>query len=225
MTTARRPLKSNPKVKAQQSQPKAIAHRPAQQPQQLARQPENKAYVVEVDDLAFEVSDVNPFKTAFFHSIANVKALTAHGQVKVVDGKKKTLAQARGYSRDDLFAIAEIGYHYLFSGGVNLALTLFEGLTAVAPQEAYFALALGLTHDHLQNPNEANRWYSLASELDPSDGRADVNRAELYLERGDKRSARKLLERGAQKARSKGDLSLSRKAMALINHLDRSARS
>jgi Flp pilus assembly protein TadD len=220
MTTARRPQKSNPKVAAHKkdSQPKALAHRPAQAVKQ-----QDKAYVVEVDDLALEVSDVNPFKTAFFNSIAKVKALTAHGQVKVVDGKKRTLANERGYSQDDLFAIAEIGYHYLFSGGLTLALTIFEGLTAVAPKESYFALALGLTHDHLENRNEANKWYKLASDLDPTDGRADVNRAELFLQSGDKASAKKLLSRGAQKARAKGDLTLARKAMALINHLGHAA--
>jgi Flp pilus assembly protein TadD len=220
MTTARRPQKSNPKVAAHKkdSTPKALAHRPAQAP---ARQ--SKAYVVEVEDLALEVSDVNPFKTAFFNSIAKVKALTAHGQVKVVDGKKRTLANARGYGQDDLFAVAEIGYHYLFSGGLTLALTIFEGLTAVAPEEAYFALALGLTHDHLENRSEANKWYKLAAELDPTDGRADVNRAELFLQSGDKASAKKLLARGAQKARAKGDLPLARKAMALINHLGHAA--
>src|SRR5262245_54407830 len=99
MTTARRPQNKK------QTTPKAIAHRPAQQPV-IAKTPENKAYVVEVDDLALEIAEVNPFKTAFFNSIAKVKALTAHNSVKVVDGKKRTLAQARGYSKDDLYAIA-----------------------------------------------------------------------------------------------------------------------
>ncbi len=218
MTTARRPQKSNPKVKSHKKDttPKALAHRPMQAPA-------NKAYVVEVEDLALEVSEINPFKTAFFNSIAKVKALTAHGQMRSVDGKKRTLAQARGYGRDDLFAIAEIGYHYLFSGGLTLALTIFEGLNAVAPDEAYFALALGLTHDHLDQRAEANKWYKLAAELDPTDGRADVNRAELFLQAGDKVSAKKLLSRGAQKARNRGDQPLARKAMALINHLERAA--
>lgn len=218
MTTARRrrAQPSNPKVKAHKNNtsPKAIAHRT---PKAAA----NKAYIVEVDDLALEVSDVNPFKTAFFNSIAKVKALTAHGQVRV--DTKKNLAEVRGYSLEDLYAVAEIGYHYLFAGGLNLSLTIFEGLTAVAPDEAYFALALGLTHDHLDNRGEANRWYKKAAELDPSDGRPDVNRAELYLAAGDRKSAKKLLSRGAKKARVKGDQMLARKAMALINHLERAA--
>lgn len=217
MTTARRrrAQPSNPKVKAHKNNtsPKAIAHRPAQA--------SDKAYIVEVDDLALEVSEVNPFKTAFFNSIAKVKALTAHGQVRV--DTKRSLAEVRGYSLEDLYAIAEIGYHYLFAGGLNLSLTIFEGLTAVAPNEAYFALALGLTHDHLDNRAEANRWYKKAAELDPSDGRADINRAELYLAAGDRKSAKKLLGRGAKKARVKGDQMLARKAMALINHLERAA--
>jgi tetratricopeptide (TPR) repeat protein len=215
MTAARRPAKSNPKVKVHGAESKALARR--------VEKPENKAYIVEVDDLALEVSDVNPFKTAFFNSIAKVKALTAHGQVKVLDNGKKTLAEARGYERDDLYAIAEVGYHYLLSGGLTLSLTIFEGLHAIAPEEAYFALALGLTHDHLDHRTEANRFYKLAAELDPSDGRADINRAELFLQSGDRTSAKKLLTRGAQKARTKGDLPLARKAMALINHIEHRA--
>lgn len=125
-----------------------------------------------------------------------------------------------GYERKDLYAIAEVGYHYLFSGGTDVAQALFEGLVAVAPNESYFALALGLTHDHLGNPREADRWYAYASKVDPTDGRPDVNRAELYLESGDFATAKKLLARGAEKARNRRDAALEKKASSLLQHLD-----
>src|SRR5688572_22039505 len=99
--------------------------------------------------------------------------------------KGKTLAEVRGYDRDDLFVIAEVAYHYLFNGGTRLALVLYEGLAAVSPKEPYFALALGLTHDHLGEVAMAHKWYAKAAELDPNDGRPDVNRAELYIEARD----------------------------------------
>lgn len=127
----------------------------------------------------------------------------------------------RAYRREDLMAVAEIGYHYLFSGGYQLALTLFEGLHAVDPAHPYFASALGLTHDHLGNPEEAERWYRKAAELDPTDGRPDVNRAELRIARQDLRKARELLIRGVNKARARRDQPLERKARALLKHLER----
>jgi Flp pilus assembly protein TadD len=133
----------------------------------------------------------------------------------------RNIAQQRGYQRQDLYAIAEIAHHYLFSGGTEVARALFEGLVAVAPEESYFALGLGLTHDHLGEIEQAARWYKLAGDLDPKDGRPDINRAELYLERRDYEKARQLLVRGAEKARRRRDVPLERKAMALIAHLAR----
>ncbi|MBK6688877.1 MAG: hypothetical protein IPG45_30690 [Deltaproteobacteria bacterium] len=135
----------------------------------------------------------------------------------------RSLASQRGYAKTDLMAIAEIGYHYLLSGGTQLALTIFEGLCAVAPNEAYFALALGLTHDHLGDDRLALEWYRRAGALDPSDPRPDVNAAELYLARRDFASGVKLLERAVTKARHLGDEAIEKKASALITHIRRRA--
>jgi predicted Zn-dependent protease len=153
---------------------------------------------------------------------AGLNSIPATPSRSMVRNDQRSLQQIRGYSRQDLYAIAEVGYHYLFSGGVDVARALFDGLVAIAPEEAYFALALGLTADHQGSPEEAERWYARASQLDPHDGRADVNRAELYLERGDFPNARTLLARGAKKARIRQDVALERKATALIAHIDRS---
>jgi Flp pilus assembly protein TadD len=140
----------------------------------------------------------------------------------MIRNDQRSLQQIRNYSRQDLYAIAEVGYHYLFSGGIDIARALFEGLAAIAPDEAYFALAMGLTTDHQGLTEEAERWYARASQLDPHDGRADVNRAELYLQRGDFANARTLLARGVKKSRIRQDLALERKAAALLKHIDKS---
>lgn len=170
-----------------------------------------------------EVGEVEPLKTEFFDSIHQVKALTVANKKLCVAAKNQSFAQARGYQRDDLYAIAEIAYHYLMNGAAKIALTLYEGLEAVAPGEAHFQLGLGLTHDHMGDKRQAIACYSRASELDPHDARADVNRAELYLENGDRRSARQLLERAVNKAKNRGDSTLERKASALLSHLSRAA--
>lgn len=181
----------------------------------LADQLGSRAYVAQYDaayDLAIE-----PNKTCFFDTINQVKALTVAGPRSLcVDAD---LARARGYEPEDLMAVAEIAWHYLMSGGLKLALTLYEGLTAVAPEEPYFALALGLVHDRMNDPRQAQDWYQRASRLDPGDGRPDINRAELYLEAGDRAKALQLMARGAEKARRRGDDVLATKAEALLAHL------
>lgn len=125
----------------------------------------------------------------------------------------------RGYAKDDLFAIAEIGYHYLNNGGGRFARMIFEGLCAVAPDEVYFALALGLAADHTGDLAAARHAYARAGKLDPTDGRPDVNIAELCIQTGDHRRAKAYLKRALDKLRQRPDAALERKARALFVHL------
>lgn len=196
------------------AQPKARAT-PERGPS-LADQLGQKVYVAQLEPGGMDLA-IEPNKTCFFDTINKVKALTVAGpRALCVD---ENLARARGYEPEDLLAIAEIAWHYLMSGGLKLALTLYEGLTAVAPEEPYFALALGLTFDRMNEAKQADTWYRTAGRLDPKDGRPDINRAELCLEAGDRARAMKLLARGASKANVAGDLALARKADALLEHL------
>jgi tetratricopeptide (TPR) repeat protein len=128
----------------------------------------------------------------------------------------RTLAEARGYERLDLLAIAEMGRHYLRCGGYDLAEIVFAGLAAIAPGEPYHHLALGLTRDHRGDRIAAAECYRRASELDPLDGRGDVNLGELELEAGRVAQAIALFRRAAEKSRRRGDEALEKKANALI---------
>jgi len=125
--------------------------------------------------------------------------------------------------------VAEVAYNYLFSGAAGLALTLFEGLVAVAPNEAYFALAVGLAHDRTGSRDAAAHWYGRAAELDPRDPTPDLNRAELALADRDYAGARPLLARARKKACVAAQPDLRAKSDALIAHtettVDRAARS
>jgi len=195
------------------TKPKAITLRPA--PSRVAPSPAAYIAVADAEPCRF----IAPMSTDFFDTASAVRA-------EVVESTEvaRSAAATRNYDEDDLMAIAEVGYHYLFSGGVKLALALFDGLTAVAPREPYFALALGLTYDHMNETDDAQRWYRRAGELDRGDGRPDVNRAELCVEAGDMKTARRLLDRGAKKAMKRGDQELARKATALLAHLSRNRR-
>lgn len=151
--------------------------------------------------------------TSMFDTLGGIRALPSHEASRAL--AKRSLAEMRGYAREDLLAIAEVGYLYLRSGGVRLAQVIFEGLTAVRPDEAYFWLALGLVHDRRNDPDEARVAYERAIELDPRDATAELNIAELDLEAGDKVAARRRLAVAQRKAARAGQAPLERKAAAI----------
>ncbi|MCK6551579.1 hypothetical protein L6R52_37450, partial [Myxococcota bacterium] len=143
----------------------------------------------------------------------------ARSEARITPPPPASLREQRGYAHADLFAIAEIGYHYLMNGALDLASTVFEGLYAIAPDESYFALALGLVRDREGDKQGALACYGRAAALDPRDPRPDVNRAEIAIERGDLGEARRLLESARAKAVGVGDERLETKASALLRHL------
>lgn len=152
---------------------------------------------------------------------ARVSAEQSSSQVKALAVRGGQRARSNSpFNLEDLYAVAEIAHHYLFSGGLSLALTLFDGLVAACPDEAYFTLGLGLTYDQLGDRQQALACYRRAAELDPSDPRPDINAAELFVEVGDWPRARQGLMRGANKARNRADAVLERKAVALLKHLE-----
>jgi Flp pilus assembly protein TadD len=143
-------------------------------------------------------------------------------EAAAVRDARHSLAQVRRYAKDDLFAVAEVAYMYLFGGQETLARILFEGLAAVDPREPYFALALGLAHDLEGNLDRAEQSYRRASKLDPTDPRADVNRAEILIEKRQYREAKKLL--GHAHSKQTSDPALATKIVELSRQIDRIAR-
>ncbi|MFO0724373.1 MAG: hypothetical protein U1E65_11355 [Myxococcota bacterium] len=133
----------------------------------------------------------------------------------------RSIGEARGYRRADLFGIAQIGYNYLFNGAADIARTLFEGLCAVSPREPYFFIALGLAYDQLNERELAFEAYQTATALDPRDPLPDVNAAELHIASRDFPRARSLLAQAREKAQRAGNQTLERKASSLLNHVSR----
>ncbi len=173
--------------------------------------PEHRALVCRAPTaLAFDDYDA----TAMFDTLGKVAAVPVEHAASAV--ACRSIAEARGYDPDELYGLAEVGYHYFRSGGLRLAEVIFEGLTAIAPDEAYFWLALGLVEDYLDDKTEARRCYETAARLDPDDPRPEINLAELDLERRDRRSAQSRLRRGLVKAVRARDDALERKAQALM---------
>lgn len=187
---------------------RAIASRP-RRPSSHARA---EQYVVRPLVTDFDA----PMSTDFFDGLGRLRAeAVPSSRAPAV----RTLAQARGYRKDDLHVIADMATNYLFNGGLRLAVTLFEGLVAVAPDEPYYAMGLGLTYDRMGNAHRAAACYRAAARLDPSDGRPDVNLAELELRARRPRQAVFLLRSGLKKALARDDSELGNKAAAILRRI------
>lgn len=212
MQPARRPQQQLPKPIA----PKRIARPPAVRPQQPAVRPQppavrpqERALIPERVDVEFDRID----GTAMFDTIGRVRALPAEEASRAI--VCRSIAEA--YSTGDLFAIAEIGRHYLESGGYRLAVLIFEGLEAIDPDQHYFVMALGLAKDRLGDKAAAMACYRRAQQLDAKDARADLNVAELLIEAGKRREAVALIEKAEKKAEVAGEEALVKKAAALLS--------
>ncbi|MFO0723741.1 MAG: hypothetical protein U1E65_08175 [Myxococcota bacterium] len=201
-TPARRP------IPARRPAPRTSASVAPPPPARPAPRFRAEAPIVDFDDV---------LGTEMFETLAKLRAVPVDTAAKELS--PTGLREVRGYATADLYALAEIAYHYLFSGGHRIALTIFEGLAAIAPEEPYFALALGLSFDRLDKSAEARTAYARAIALDPKDPRPEINLAELELEAEELKSARARLGRAAEKARATGDSALLAKAQALSARL------
>jgi type III secretion system low calcium response chaperone LcrH/SycD len=134
------------------------------------------------------------------------------------DGKA-TLRDVRGYTDEELYAIAKTAYYFFYQGRVNEARTLFQGLYAINPADAYFAKALGVVEMAAGNPQGALAAYDVALKLAANDAGAYVGRAEVKLAMGQKSQAVEDLRRATQLA--KDDEAVFAKASAMLETLGR----
>lgn len=107
---------------------------------------------------------------------------------KWADGRS-TLKDVRGYSDEELYAIARMAYFFFYQGKINEARSLFQGLYAVNPLDTYFAKALGVVEMAAGNPQGAMAAYDVALKISPDDPAAYVGRSEVRLAQGERRHA------------------------------------
>jgi type III secretion system low calcium response chaperone LcrH/SycD len=134
------------------------------------------------------------------------------------DGKA-TLREVRGYSDDELYAIAKTAYFFFYQGRLSEARTLFQGLYAVNPTDAYFAKALGVVEMAAGNGQGALAAFDVAAKLAPQDPSVYVGRAEVKLALGQKPQAVEDLRRAA--AMTPETDPVVRKAGAMLTALGR----
>jgi type III secretion system low calcium response chaperone LcrH/SycD len=116
---------------------------------------------------------------------------------KWADGKA-TLKDVRGYTDEELYSIARTGYYFYYQGKLNEARTVFQGLYAINPMDAYFAKALGVVEMASGNPAGAVAAYDVALKIAPQDSGAFLGRAEVKLLQGQKAQALEDLRRAQQ---------------------------
>jgi len=104
------------------------------------------------------------------------------------DGKG-TLKDVRGYTDEELYAVAKTAYFFYYQGRLNEARVLFQGLYAIDPLDPYFAKALGVVELAAGNVQGALSAYDVAIKLAPSDPAPYVGRAEVKLYQGNRGQA------------------------------------
>lgn len=115
---------------------------------------------------------------------------------KWADGRM-TLKEVRGYSDEELYAIARTAYFFFYQGRISEARTLFQGLYAINPTDSYFAKALGVVEYAAGNAQGALAAFDVAVKLSPNDAASFLGRAEVRLAQGQKALALEDLQKAS----------------------------
>ena len=94
---------------------------------------------------------------------------------------RSTLRELRGYTRDELYAIARSAHVFFSQGRIEPARVLFRGLRAVDPLDAYFARGLAVVEFAAGDRDAALAAWEAAIALAPGEPSAWVGRAEVKL--------------------------------------------
>lgn len=132
---------------------------------------------------------------------------------------KATLKDVRGYTDEQLYAIARTAYVYFYQGKIQQARTIFQGLYAVNPTDPYFAQALGVVEFAAGNAQGSLAAYDVAIRLSPEDPQGWVGRAEVKIATGQKAQALEDLRRAQSVAAE--DHPLKGKIGAMLTALTR----
>jgi len=126
-----------------------------------------------------------------------------------------TLKEIKGYTDDELYAIAHTAYFFIMQGKNQEAKTLFEGLVAIDPRNAYYYRALGVIFHKLGDSDRAIKQFGYAIRVNPRSPHAYVNRAEVFIADGRLAEAAQDLE-ASLPCMGPRDVALERKARALL---------
>ncbi len=95
-----------------------------------------------------------------------------------------TLGDLEGIGKDAQYDMAKVGYGFLNEGKLDQAKTVFEGLLALDPFDAYFLTVLGSIAHQKGEFEDAEKRYSRALEINPFFSVALAHRGEIRLANG-----------------------------------------
>ena len=135
-----------------------------------------------------------------------------------------SLKQIVGLQDAELYAIASQGYFLFLQGKSGPARTIFEGLVAIDPRNAYYYRALGAIYWRLKDPAKAIRQFTYAIRVSPREITSYINRAEVYVAQKQFKLARSDLQFALSTA-SPADRALAKKARAMLRGNPRGRRT
>lgn len=92
-----------------------------------------------------------------------------------------SLGAAAGWTADEIRLVSELGFSLAEQGRNSEAITIFEGLIAIAPATAYFESVLGALWLRENDPARALTHLNAALASDPNDIAARINRGEVFI--------------------------------------------
>jgi tetratricopeptide (TPR) repeat protein len=144
---------------------------------------------------------------------AIAKRLSA--QVQRWAAGKTTLKEIKGYSDDEVYAIAHTAYFFLMQGKNQEARTLFEGLVALDSYNDYYYRALGVIFHKMGETDRALKQFGYAIQVNPRSASAYVNRAEVFIATARNPDAERDLRKALEVVGPK-EVALATKARALL---------
>ena len=102
---------------------------------------------------------------------------------------RASLAELRGFKKEQLYMLAEAGHVKLKHGRFDEAEKIFQALIILDHRNPYFHAAMGAVHQKRFKPVEAIFEYTVALSIDSKDITSFVNRGEVYLRHKNYRKA------------------------------------
>lgn len=110
-------------------------------------------------------------------------------RAKLFADGQMTLAEYAGFSKSDLYVIAQQAYHLLHSGKLEEARDIYQGLVAADPFDSVFHCHLGSTLFRLGNQDEALKEFDLSLQYNIANVDALAGRGEIRLAQGQLKEA------------------------------------
>lgn len=126
-----------------------------------------------------------------------------------------TLGELEGISKDAQYQMAKQGYSFMREGKLDQAKTVFEGLQALDPYDAYFHMVLGTIAQEQGDVEKAEKLYSRSLEINPFSPVALAQRGEIRLGKGQFEDALTDLGKSVQ-ADPEGNEPAARRARVLL---------